>query len=335
MSGNFLHVAVGVIRNNKNQVLLSLRSSIVDQPGLWEFPGGKLEPGETASEALSRELYEELALTVKSAQPLIRIHHDYREYSVLLDVWQVDSWHSEKLGNNEYYGQEGQKIEWVSIPKLRDKHFPEANRPILKAVQLPNIYLICPEPKSDIDDYIDKFKICLSKGVRLFQLRFKNTSLYDMHKALITELLELCSNTQSRLLINSSPEYAVKIGVHGIHLNSSRLMQLSERPFDDSLLVSASCHDMIELKHACKMDLDFSVLSPVNRTTSHQGTDPLGWDEFKNIIESSNIPVYALGGMRAKDMKRSRKLGGQGISILSGVWNQIDIKESLIDYFKE
>ena len=111
----FMHIAVGVIRNNRNQVLLSRRLSNVHQAGLWEFPGGKLEPEETVGEALSRELEEELAVTVNSAHPLIKIYHDYEAYSVLLDVWQVGSWDSELLDNNGCYGRQGQKIEWVDI----------------------------------------------------------------------------------------------------------------------------------------------------------------------------------------------------------------------------
>ena len=76
MNPDVLHVAVGVIINNKNQVLLSRRPADVHQADLWEFPGGKLESGETVRQALSRELNEELALTVKSAKPLIKIYHD-------------------------------------------------------------------------------------------------------------------------------------------------------------------------------------------------------------------------------------------------------------------
>ncbi len=69
IADDFLHIAVGVIRNNRNQVLLSRRLSNVHEAGLWEFPGGKLEHKETVGEALSRELEEELALTVNSARP--------------------------------------------------------------------------------------------------------------------------------------------------------------------------------------------------------------------------------------------------------------------------
>ncbi|MCH8976387.1 MAG: Nudix family hydrolase [Proteobacteria bacterium] len=329
---DFLHIAVGVIRNNRNQVLLSRRLSNVHQAGLWEFPGGKLEPEETVGEALSRELEEELAVTVNSAHPLIKIYHDYEAYSVLLDVWQVGSWDSDLLDNNGCYGRQGQKIEWVDISELYKRDFPEANKPIIKAVQLPEFYLICPEPEGNLEDYIKTFAACISAGVRLFQLRFSDDSQYGRNQILVTELLEMCRSSDSRLLMNSSPEVTIKFVAHGVHLNSRRLMQLNERPLDNNFLVAASCHNSRELEHACKIDVDFAVLSPVNRTISHQAAKPLGWDKFKSLVEPLLIPIYALGGMQAEDMEKSWSGGAQGISVLSGVWGQKSIKQALDKY---
>ena len=332
MNPDVLHIAVGVIRNNKNQVLLSRRPADVYQADLWEFPGGKLKSGETVRQALSRELNEELALTVKSAKPLIKIYHDYEEHSVLLDVWQINSWDMSSADDRGQQGQEGQKIEWVDISSLGARDFPEANRAIIKSVQLSDFYLICPEPEADNKNYINKFKACISAGVRLFQLRFSKNSYYDRHEDLIVELLELCKSSRSRLLINSLPAYAVKIGAHGVHLNSERLLQFYERPLDEKFLVSASCHNSTELEHACKIDVDFAVLSPVNKTSSHESAKPLGWGKFKNLVEPVNIPVYALGGMRADDMKKFCEFGAQGVSVLSGVWNQKDVKKAVDRY---
>jgi 8-oxo-dGTP diphosphatase len=334
MNPDVLHVAVGVVRNKNNQVLLSRRPSNVHQGDLWEFPGGKLEPGETIREALSRELHEELALTVKSAKPLIKIYHDYEEHSVLLDVWQIDSWDMGLADDIGQRGQEGQKIEWADISGLGTRDFPAANRAIIKAVQLSDFYLICPEPGADTRKYINNIKVCISAGVRLFQLRFSEQSHYDRHEALITELVELCKTGHSRLLINSSPDYAVKIGAHGVHLNSARLLQFYERPLDMNFLVSASCHNTTELEHACNIDVDFAVLSPVNKTSSHESAKPMGWDKFNDLVEPVNIPVYALGGIRAEDMEKFREFGAQGVSVLSGIWNHEDVEKAVARYLQ-
>jgi 8-oxo-dGTP diphosphatase len=124
-----IHVAVGVIVNDKKEVLLALRPVEIHQGGLWEFPGGKVEADETIQKALCRELQEELAITPTDYHPLIEIHHDYADKSVFLDVWWVNTF------DGEPKGCEGQPIRWVAAEELGNYAFPEANQPILHAVQ--------------------------------------------------------------------------------------------------------------------------------------------------------------------------------------------------------
>jgi len=126
-----IHVAVAVIvhQNDSNKILIAKRPDHVHEGGLWEFPGGKVEQGEHVFEALARELEEELAIFVLQAEPLIKIQHDYPEKSVLLDVWKV----TEFSGNAK--GNEGQAIDWVSVDKLNEYSFPEANNVIIDELQ--------------------------------------------------------------------------------------------------------------------------------------------------------------------------------------------------------
>ena len=124
-----VHVAVGVIVDSEQRVLLAKRSESSHQGGLWEFPGGKVEAGEAVSVALARELQEELAIKVESAEPLLEVRHDYADKSVLLDVWVVSDFSGEACGN------EGQRIEWVPISQLAEFEFPAANQAIVAALQ--------------------------------------------------------------------------------------------------------------------------------------------------------------------------------------------------------
>ncbi|BBM05781.1 hypothetical protein HAALTHF_32640n [Vreelandella aquamarina] len=76
-----------MISADQKHVLIARRPSNVDHGGLWEFPGGKLAPYETGLEGLKRELHEELGVEIVRAQPLIRVHHEYPDKHILLDVW--------------------------------------------------------------------------------------------------------------------------------------------------------------------------------------------------------------------------------------------------------
>ena len=126
---NRLHVAVGVIIDGMGRVLISRRAENSHQGGLWEFPGGKVEPGESLAEALARELREELDIEVHGSEPLMEIHHDYSDKAVLLDVHVVRDY------GGQPSGLENQPLAWVSSEKLPEYRFPAANEPIVAAVQ--------------------------------------------------------------------------------------------------------------------------------------------------------------------------------------------------------
>lgn len=125
---NLVHVAAAVIHRGDGSILIARRPVHVHQGGLWEFPGGKVEGGETVTQALARELCEELAIQVVAAEPLLVVRHDYPDKAVLLDVWCVTEFAGEPVGN------EGQPLCWVGVAQLRDYPFPEANQPIIEAV---------------------------------------------------------------------------------------------------------------------------------------------------------------------------------------------------------
>ena len=130
------HVAVGVLRDAENRVLLSQRPERAHLGGLWEFPGGKVEFGETVLHALRRELHEELGVDVLRARPLICINHHYRERSVLLDTWMIDAFAGTPRGC------EGQPLAWVSVPDLGFYALPAADEPIVTALALPELWRV-------------------------------------------------------------------------------------------------------------------------------------------------------------------------------------------------
>lgn len=107
------------------QLLLSLRKPEQHQGGLWEFPGGKVDAGESNRQALDRELAEELGINVGQAETWLTVSHDYPDKSVNLHFWQVSTF----TGNPA--GSEGQQIKWVAVEDLHHYDFPKANQPVV------------------------------------------------------------------------------------------------------------------------------------------------------------------------------------------------------------
>ncbi|WP_435276116.1 8-oxo-dGTP diphosphatase MutT [Psychrobium sp. nBUS_13] len=123
-----VNVAVAVIVNPQQKILLALRHQHLHQGGKWEFPGGKIESNETVEQAIIREISEEVSLDVESTAPMMVLEHDYGDKLVCLHV----HWVKDFRGQAE--GVEGQEIKWVEVNQLSEFEFPAANQPILMEV---------------------------------------------------------------------------------------------------------------------------------------------------------------------------------------------------------
>ncbi|GEK47352.1 hypothetical protein HPA02_16350 [Bisbaumannia pacifica] len=309
-----VHVAAAaIVSRDSRQVLIARRPSTVDQGGLWEFPGGKLAPYETGFEALKRELHEELGVEIRRAQPLIRVHHEYPDKHILLDVWQVHDFAGEP------FGREGQAVRWVPMEELYNYPFPAANLPILRAVMLPTEYLISDE-EADDEVFLEKLARALTEdGVRLVQLRAKSLDR-EAYLARAEKALALCREHGAQLLLNGEPELLEAVDADGIHLTSERLMQLERRPIAEGKWLSASTHDKAQLEQAARIGCDFVTLSPLRTTPSHPEVAPLGWHDFQQLVETAGMPVFALGGMTRYDADHARAVGAQGIASIRDFW---------------
>ncbi len=299
-----LHVAVGVIKDKEGNILISLRYKSSHQGGLWEFPGGKVEPNEAVEQALTRELKEELGISVEALTPLIKVKHQYTDLKVLLDVWTVSFF----SGNPR--GREGQEIKWVKPEQLVSYSFPQANYPIIAAARLPDEYAIL--NGEDINELLINLQVILGKGVKLIQARVKLLSAKEV-KYFFGLATPLCREKGACLLVNSAVKNAEKVNSEGFHLTSKHLLTLDKKPTGYTW-VSASCHNLTELKHAEQIGVDFVVLASILPTKTHPDTPPLGWESFKTLTNNVNLPVFALGGLQQTDKAIAKKSGAQGIA---------------------
>jgi len=309
-----VHVAAAaMVSADQTHVLIARRPSNVDQGGLWEFPGGKLAPYETGLEGLKRELHEELGVEITNAQPLIRVHHEYPDKHILLDVWQVHEF------SGEPFGREGQAVRWVPMEELANYPFPAANLPILRAVMLPTEYLITPEEEDEARFDARLERALREDRIRLVQLRAKQLDT-PTYVARAQRALAMCRAHGARLLLNADPSLLDEVEADGIHLTSERLMKLDRRPIAENKWLSASTHDQAQLDQAAVLGCDFVTLSPLCTTPSHPEVPPMGWHDFQQLVERAGMPVFALGGMTRFDASHARAVGAQGIASIRDFW---------------
>lgn len=128
LSKKIVPVAVAIIRNAQQELLLAIRPPHVLMPGLWEFPGGKIELNETPGEALIREIREEIGIEISDYSPMMRTEYEFPDRRVILHAFAVHAYVGEPAG------LEGQHIEWVPVDKLRSLEFPASNQHIIKTL---------------------------------------------------------------------------------------------------------------------------------------------------------------------------------------------------------
>lgn len=308
----FIHVAAAVIVNRAGEVLLALRPEDKHQGGLWEFPGGKVEPGETALEALDRELHEELGIRVLAAEPLISVPQAYPGKRIVLDVHTVGAFEGTPRG------LERQALAWAPLATLASYTMPPADRPVVAALTAPDRYLVTPETVEPAA-FLARLDRALATGVRRVQLRVRGLPA-DQMASLARDAATRCRTRGAELLVNGEAGLAADLGL-GLHLPTRDLMALSALPvLAPGQRVAASCHDADQLARAEQLGVHFAVLGPVLATQSHPGATPLGWDRFSRLREGVSLPIYAIGGMKPSDLAVARRHGAQGVAGIRGLW---------------
>jgi len=335
-----VEVAAAVLQREDNSFLLAQRPPDKIWAGYWEFPGGKIEPGETPYHALVRELREELGIAVTTAYPWLTRVFAYPHATVRLNFFRVTAW------SGELHPHEGQQFAWQRLQPMNpmpkgvlpyaptdawivgaygntpDHHISvspllPANAPILRALELPALYAISNVAELGEQESMQRLDAALKNGLRLVQLREKNYSREALRE-LALKMLPLLRRHDARLIINADIELAREIGADGVQLTGAQMVELRERPAVERC--GASCHNAEELRRAEELGCDFALLSPVLATQSHPGAPHLGWENFAAIAAGSSIPVYALGGLTHADMQTAWQHGAHGISLLRQAW---------------
>jgi 8-oxo-dGTP diphosphatase len=312
-------VAAVLMSADEQRFMLACRPEGKVYAGYWEFPGGKIEAGELARQALARELREELGIEVVEANPWLRRDFEYPHAHVRIQFWRVTAWRGE-IGVSAPF--EHSAICWLSVDgPCRLAPLLPANLPILKALALPTRMAITHAEQNGVRAELERLEKALRQGIRLIQIRDRKLPKASRH-AFTRALLEQAAACQGMIVLSengdgASSELARLTGAHGIHLTSRALAKSRERP--NFPWVGASCHNEAELAQAWALELDYALLGPVLPTSSHPEHPGLGWTAFARLLESTPLPVFALGGQNADTLKTAQSLGAHGIAGISGV----------------
>jgi len=320
-------VAVAVFLRPDGSFLLSSRPAGKPYAGYWEFPGGKIEAGETVRDALTRELIEELNVVIDTATPWFTFMMHYAHATVRLRTWRVSGWHD--VDARGMRGMEEQEWKWQTMSSLSVAPTLPGCGPILRALSLPSIYALTNAADVGTETYLQQLRAVWSKNASkhppvgefdiknrpspmMIQVREKTlpaTTLRQFAK----DIVAIARENHALVLINGDANLAADVGADGVHLTSAQLRTMTERP--PFQWVGASVHSQDELRLAAELKCDFAILGSVKTTQSHPGQPPMGWDAFAAIVRDTPIPVLAIGGLGHADMPQAIARGAHGIAM--------------------
>ena len=337
-----LHVVAAVMRDANGRILLARRTDGRDLAGAWEFPGGKVEPGETAAQALARELREELGVAVDPAacQPLIAVPQQMPRKRIVLDVHVVDAWAGRPRG------LEGQALAWTPLEQLRRYPMPPADIPVVGALTQPAHLVISPDlapadaasPRARARWLDGLAASAAAAGDCRVQLRVRDLDDAAL-AALAADARHALDGLPAAPMLNLGPPPAAGEGggralaAHprlrlartlglGLHLPAAWLGAIEARAAlgeaASGVAVTAACHDAHDLARAQALGVDAALLGPVLPTASHPGARGLGWAAFVEHRAHASLPIYALGGLGPADLAAARRHGAQGIAAIRG-----------------
>lgn len=328
MSKPHIFVACGVLIDAAGRVLIVERPPGKIASLKWEFPGGKIEPGETPREALDRELLEEIGIVVQQARPLILFTHEYLERKVTLHTFLVTAW------EGEVHGRESQRFVWQAPGASHQLDVLPTVDPILRALNLPEDYVFTPP---DADERVIRDGLpALSRGALL---RLRLPTLDDAtYTALARRVIDDARSLALRVMLDRGAALASALGAAGWHETQREIevarMQSGASPEapdctrakatanGTGLLRIASCHDAASLRQARGAGCDAAVLGTVAATRTHADSRLLGWDGFATLAASANLPVYAIGGLGPQDKPTAFAHHAQGVAGISAYWSR-------------
>jgi 8-oxo-dGTP diphosphatase len=289
-----IDVAIAILLH-QNNVLVGWREAKQHQGNKHEFPGGKVEEGETPLAACRREIYEEVGIGLHEWHAFDVIVHEYDDVIVKLHLFHA-------VVPTALLNEIQQPWSWYSREELLNLNFPKANLAIIQRLYWPHQIKI----SAQLDE------VAQLKQDQLLYWRVEGTQqqLTELAKRSVKHLSRLIVNVDIFEQLNPIQQQAIS----AIHLKQPQLMALKPGDLQIGKRYIAACHDLASMQQAQNIGCDAILLSPVLPTATHPEAVALGWEQFKCWVSQVDIPVFALGGMQAGDLAIAKEQSGYGIA---------------------
>jgi 8-oxo-dGTP diphosphatase len=288
-------------------VLLADRPAGKPYAGYWEFPGGKIEPGEDVQQALARELHEELGIDIGQALPWFVFEYDYPHAYVRLHFRRVHDWRGTP------HAREGQQLAFFDPAAVVPQPLLPAAVPALRWLTLPAVCEVSAAGVLGADALLARLELRLAQGLRLLLLHEPQQPEAAVGQ-LLAAVLPRCRAHGARVLVSSAHGGLLQ-DVDGLFLMPDALAELAARPSTPWL--GAMVRDAADLAQAVRVGCDFVVAGPVLPSALRAADITLGWHGFSALALSTPIPMYATGGLAATDLDRAQHAGAHGVALSS------------------
>ncbi|MBJ9954004.1 MULTISPECIES: NUDIX domain-containing protein [unclassified Acinetobacter] len=305
MSKPTIYVAIALLMY-RGKVLVGWRNADQHQGNKYEFPGGKIEAGETPVEACRREIFEEVGVGIQHWHAFDVIHHVYEDVEVFLHLFHATV-------SEQYLADIQKPWTWYSRDQLLELNFPKANRPIIQRLFWHHYIKISDDLTALRDSKKDTNHEKTVLPLFYYRTEFK--------PSVIQEIQQIDQDDLSRLIVNIDiwvqlPESLQK-AVAAVHYKQQQVMDLQMGQLPLGMRCIAACHDMVSLQRAHSLGFDAVILSPVLPTATHPDAHALGWEQFAQYAKSSDLPVFALGGLSPADLSIAKQHHAYGIAGIS------------------